>query len=182
MIGPLVGEYLTSALGPGLSNGLGTAAEASFCASGMGEETWSSRHAPASHNALVACTPSRGVISVPDNWPLVPTMGVGAPQTRTIGDLQHVLDAVVTDDPEIEGDLQRTQPFIELPRPSEVCPLQSGRVLDDDLFAWFCATGRLADARAQFAAARERFGTQDRWPRLAANFDETAQKYGVALS
>ncbi|MDQ1123461.1 DUF4304 domain-containing protein [Microbacterium trichothecenolyticum] len=58
----------------------------------------------------------------------------------------------------------------------------SGSFLDDDLFAWFCATGRLADARAQFAAARERFGTQDRWPRLAANFDETAQKYGVALS
>lgn len=59
--------------------------------------------------------------------------------------------------------------------------LDRGHVLDDDLFAWFCATGRDADARAQFAAARERFGGEDRWPRLAARFDESAQKYGVPL-
>jgi len=59
--------------------------------------------------------------------------------------------------------------------------LGSGRVLDDDLFAWFCATGRTAEATTQFAAARERFGDEDRWPRLAARFDETAQKYGVPL-
>jgi len=57
-----------------------------------------------------------------------------------------------------------------------------GYVLDDELFAWFCATGRTTEAAAQFAAARERFGDEDRWPRLAALFDETAQKYGVPLS
>ena len=59
--------------------------------------------------------------------------------------------------------------------------LDSGYVLDDDLFAWFCATGRSSEAAAQFAAARERFGDEDRWPRLVALFDDTAQKYGVSL-
>ncbi len=62
------------------------------------------------------------MISVRGNWPLVPTMDVVVPHTRTIGDLQHVLDAVVADDAETEGDLWRTQSFIDLPRPSEVRP------------------------------------------------------------
>ncbi len=119
---PYNGEYLTSAFGSGSSNGSGTATAASFCAFGLGEETWSSGRAPASHNALVAYTPSRGVISVRGNWPLVPTMDVVVPHTRTIGDLKHVLDAVVADDPQTEGDLWRTQPWIPLPRPSEVRP------------------------------------------------------------
>lgn len=119
---PYNGDYLASAFGSGSSNGSGTATAASFCAFGLGEETWSSGRAPASHNALVAYTPSRGVISVRGNWPLVPTMDVVVPHTRTIGDLQHVLDAVVVDDAETEGDLWRTQPFINLPRPSEVRP------------------------------------------------------------
>ncbi|WZH37674.1 MAG: DUF4304 domain-containing protein [Microbacterium enclense] len=59
--------------------------------------------------------------------------------------------------------------------------IDGGYVLDDDLFAWFCATGRASEAAAQFTAARERFGDEDRWPRLVALFDDTAQKYGVAL-
>ena len=119
---PYNGEYLASAFGSGSSNGSGTATAASFCAFGLGEETWSSGRAPASHNALVAYTPSRGVISVRGNWPLVPTMDVVVPHTRSVGDLQHVLDAVVADDAETEGDLWRTQRFIDLPRPSEVRP------------------------------------------------------------
>ncbi len=119
---PYNGDYLTSAFGSGSSNGSGTATAASFCAFGLGEETWSSGRAPASHNALVAYTPSRGVISVRGNWPLVPTMDVVVPHTRSIADLKHVLDAVVADDPQTEGDLWRTQPFIVLPQPSEVRP------------------------------------------------------------
>ncbi|MDQ1074479.1 MULTISPECIES: DUF4304 domain-containing protein [Microbacterium] len=59
--------------------------------------------------------------------------------------------------------------------------LDNGYVLDDDLFAWFCATGRTDDARAQFVAARDRFGAEDRWPRLAARFEETALKFGTPL-
>lgn len=119
---PYNGDYLTSAFGSGSSNGSGTATAASFCAFGLGEETWSSGRAPASHNALVAYTPSRGVISVRGNWPLVPTMDVVVPHTRSISDMQYVLDAVVADDPQTDGDLWRTQPFIALPQPSEVRP------------------------------------------------------------
>lgn len=59
--------------------------------------------------------------------------------------------------------------------------LDGGYVLDDGLFAWFCATGRSKEARAQFDAARRLFGAEDRWPRLAARFEETAQTYGVTL-
>ncbi|MDQ1172657.1 amidase [Microbacterium testaceum] len=119
---PYNGDYLASAFGSGSSNGSGTATAASFCAFGLGEETWSSGRAPASHNALVAYTPSRGMISVRGNWPLVPTMDVVVPHTRSVADLQLVLDAVVVDDAETEGDLWRTQPFIDLPLPSEVRP------------------------------------------------------------
>lgn len=119
---PYSADYLTSAFGSGSSNGSGTATAASLCAFGLGEETWSSGRAPASHNALVAYTPSRGIISVRGNWPLVPTMDVVVPHTRSIGDLRHVLDAVVADDPDTAGDLWRTQPWIPLPRPSEVRP------------------------------------------------------------
>jgi amidase len=119
---PYNGDYLSSAFGSGSSNGSGTATAASFAAFGLGEETWSSGRAPASHNALVAYTPSRGVISVRGNWPLVPTMDVVVPHTRSIADLQHVLDAVVADDPDTTGDLWRAQPYVSLPRPSEVRP------------------------------------------------------------
>lgn len=119
---PYDAGYLTSAFGSGSSNGSGTATAASFAAFGLGEETWSSGRAPASNNALVAYTPSRGVISVRGNWPLVPTMDVVVPHTRSVRDLLHVLDAVVADDPDTEGDLWRTQPWIDLPRPSQVRP------------------------------------------------------------
>lgn len=119
---PYNSDYLASAFGSGSSNGSGTATAASFAAFGLGEETWSSGRAPASHNALVAYTPSRGLLSVRGNWPLVPTMDVVVPHTRTMDDLRHVLDVVVSDDPQTEGDLWRTQPWIALPRPSEIRP------------------------------------------------------------
>lgn len=127
---PYNGEYLTSAFGSGSSNGSGTATGASFAAFGLGEETWSSGRAPASSNALVAYTPSRGVISVRGNWPLVPTMDVVVPHTRSVADMKHVLDTVIADDPDTSGDLWRTQPWIALPRPSEVRP-ESFAALDD---------------------------------------------------
>lgn len=127
---PYNADYLASAFGSGSSNGSGTATAASFAAFGLGEETWSSGRAPASNNALVAYTPSRGVISVRGNWPLVPTMDVVVPHTRTIEDLRHVLDAVVADDPDTEGDFWRTQPWVPLPRPSDVRP-ESFAALED---------------------------------------------------
>ncbi|KRE37707.1 amidase [Janibacter sp. Soil728] len=119
---PYNGDYLTAAFGSGSSNGSGTATAASFAAFGLGEETWSSGRAPASNNALCAYTPSRGVISVRGNWPLVPSMDVVVPQTRTMADLLEVLDVVVADDPETTGDLWRTQPWIDVPAASTVRP------------------------------------------------------------
>ncbi|WP_436772292.1 amidase [Yinghuangia sp. YIM S09857] len=119
---PYNAAWLTSAYGSGSSNGSGTATAASFGAFGLGEETWSSGRAPASNNALCAYTPSRGVISVRGNWPLVPTMDVVVPHTRTMADLLELLDVVVADDPETRGDLWRTQPWVPLPKASQVRP------------------------------------------------------------
>ncbi|MGE0005929.1 MAG: amidase [Parvibaculaceae bacterium] len=119
---PYNGDYLTAAFASGSSNGSGTATAASFAAFGLGEETWSSGRAPASNNGLVAYTPSRGVISVRGNWPLVPTMDVVVPHTRSVDDLLEVLDVVVADDPVARGDFWRVQPWVEIPRSSAVRP------------------------------------------------------------
>jgi amidase len=119
---PYNADYLTSAFASGSSNGSGTATAASFGVFGLGEETWSSGRAPASCNGLCAYTPSRGVISVRGNWPLVPTMDVVVPHTRSMADLLAVLDVVVADDPETRGDFWRAQPWVPLPAASEVRP------------------------------------------------------------
>lgn len=115
-------DYLTAPFASGSSNGSGTATAASFAAFGLGEETWSSGRGPASHNGLCAYTPSRGVISVRGNWPLVPTMDVVVPHTRTMADLLEVLEVIVADDADTRGDFWRVQPWIALPAASEVRP------------------------------------------------------------
>ncbi|MFF1882199.1 amidase [Pseudarthrobacter sp. NPDC058196] len=119
---PYNADYLTAAFASGSSNGSGTATAASFAAFGLAEETWSSGRAPASNNALCAYTPSRGVISVRGNWPLVPTMDVVVPHARTMADLLEVLDVVVADDAEARGDFWRVQPWIAVPKASSVRP------------------------------------------------------------
>ncbi|MEI9429865.1 amidase [Mesorhizobium sp. Cs1299R1N3] len=119
---PYNADYLTAAFASGSSNGSGTATAASFCAFGLGEETWSSGRAPATNNALVAYTPSRGVISVRGNWPLVPTMDVVVPHTRSVPDMLELLDVIVADDTETRGDFWRAQPWVALPRISETRP------------------------------------------------------------
>ncbi|MDN8547998.1 amidase [Microbacterium sp. NM3R9] len=137
-------DYLTAPFASGSSNGSGTATAASFAAFGLGEETWSSGRGPASHNALCAYTPSRGVISVRGNWPLVPTMDVVVPHTRTMADLLAVLDAVVADDPDPRGDFWRAQPWVELPPASAVRPERYGDLAVADRTA---ARGALAGRR-----------------------------------
>jgi amidase len=119
---PYNGDYLTACFFSGSSNGSGTATAASFAAFGLGEETWSSGRAPASLNGLVAYTPSRGVISMRGNWPLVPTMDVVVPHTRTVADMLEVLDIIVADDPNPRGDFWRVQPWISLPASSTIRP------------------------------------------------------------
>lgn len=140
---PYNADYLTSAFGSGSSNGSGTATAANFAAFGLGEETWSSGRAPAANNALVAYTPSRGVISVRGNWPLVPTMDVVVPHTRSVADLLEVLDIIVADDPDTTGDLWRTQTWVPIPSASAVRP-ESYRAL----------TGSLALSGLRFAVPR----------------------------
>ncbi len=115
-------DWLTSAFGSGSSNGSGTATAASFAAFGLAEESWSSGRAPASNNALCAYTPSRGIISMRGNWPLVPTMDVAVPHARSMADLLEVLDAVVADDAESRGDFWRVQPWVRIPAASAVRP------------------------------------------------------------
>ena len=143
---PYNGDWLTSAFGSGSSNGSGTATAASFAAFGLGEETWSSGRAPASNNALCAYTPSRGVISVRGNWPLVPTMDVVVPHTRTMADLLEVLDIIVADDAESRGDFWRTQPWIPIPRVSDLRP--------DSFTALSAASGTEALAGRRFGVPR----------------------------
>ncbi|QKJ20460.1 amidase [Microbacterium hominis] len=119
---PYNAEYLTAPFASGSSNGSGTATAASFAAFGLGEETWSSGRGPASNNGLCAYTPSRGVISVRGNWPLVPTMDVVVPHTRTMADLLEVLEVIVADDHDTRGDFWRRQPWVTIPVASTVRP------------------------------------------------------------
>lgn len=155
---PYNADYLTSAFGSGSSNGSGTATAASFAAFGLGEETWSSGRAPASNNALCAYTPSRGVISVRGNWPLVPTMDVVVPHTRTMADLLAVLDVLVADDPETRGDFWRAQPWVRIPDASATRPASYPALAPSD-----------ADG-ARAALAGRRFGV----PRMYVNADPEA--------
>lgn len=117
-------DYLTAAWNSGSSNGSGTATGANFAAFGMGEETVSSGRAPSSNNALVAYTPSRGVISIRGNWPLYPIKDVVVPMTRTVSDMFAVLDVIVADDPVTRGDFWRDQKAVPLPAASTVRPVR----------------------------------------------------------
>ena len=119
---PYSADWLTAAFASGSSNGSGTATAASFAAFGLGEETWSSGRAPAANNGLCAYTPSRGVISVRGNWPLVPTMDVVVPHTRTMADMLEVLEVIVAEDPETRGDLWRRQPWVAIPKVADHRP------------------------------------------------------------
>jgi amidase len=115
-------NFLPAAFASGSSNGSGTGVAASFAAFGLAEETWSSGRAPASNGALVAYTPSRGVISVRGNWPLIPTMDVVVPYARSVPDLFEILNVIVADDAEQRGDFWRVQTAVPLPRSSDVRP------------------------------------------------------------
>ncbi len=155
---PYSADYLTSAFGSGSSNGSGTATAASFGAFGLGEETWSSGRAPASNNALCAYTPSRGVISTRGNWPLVPTMDVVVPHTRSMVDLMELLDVVVADDTETRGDFWRVQPWVQIPRASTIRP---------DSYSALVSSDRSA---AEAVLSGKRFGV----PRMYVNADPDA--------
>lgn len=115
-------QYLTAAYGSGSSSGSATATAASFAVFGMAEETVSSGRSPASNNALVAYTPSRGTLSIRGNWPLRPTCDVIVPHTRTVDDLLRLLDVLAVEDTRIAGDFWRQQSAVPLESPDEVLP------------------------------------------------------------
>ncbi|MCB1746441.1 MAG: amidase [Gammaproteobacteria bacterium] len=119
---PYNADFLAAAYASGSSNGSGTGVAASLGVFGLAEETWSSGRAPASNGGLVAYTPSRGVISVRGNWPLIPTMDVVVPYARSMDDLLAVLNVIVADDPETRGDFWRAQAAVSLPAASAVRP------------------------------------------------------------
>lgn len=54
--------------------------------------------------------------------------------------------------------------------------------LDTALFAWWCATGDLPAARQQVSEARARFGQEERWPRLYAQFERVASDHALVLA
>ncbi|POR35257.1 Uncharacterized protein TPAR_04542 [Tolypocladium paradoxum] len=112
-------DYLAAAWSSGSSNGSAVSTAASMAAFGMGEETVSSGRSPASNNALVAYTPSRGWISIRGNWPLYPTCDVVVPHTRTMDDMLKLLEVITIKDDSTNGDFWRDQPFVNLAEPWE---------------------------------------------------------------
>ncbi|MER3387825.1 MAG: amidase [Microcella pacifica] len=128
--------WLPAPFGSGSSNGSGAGLAASLAAFALAEETWSSGRGPASNNGLCCYTPSWGVISVRGNWPLVPTMDVVVPYTRTMDELLLVLDTIVADDAgldgQVRGDFWRVQPWLPIPASSEVRPASYPALADPD--------------------------------------------------
>ncbi|WP_287364218.1 amidase [Mesorhizobium sp.] len=167
---PYNADYLTAAFASGSSSGSGTATAASFAAFGLGEETWSSGRTPASNNALVAYTPSRGVISVRGNWPLVPTMDVVVPHTRSVPDMLELLDVIVADDPNTRGDFWCAQPWVALPKSSDVRPPSyTGLELEGALRGMRLGVPRMYIGRDTDVAIQTRASVLELWQQAAAD-------------
>lgn len=115
---PYNSKYLTAAFSSGSSNGAATSLTTSMVAFGMGSETVSSGRSPASNNALVCYTPSKGLLSCRGLWPLYVTCDVPAPYARSMDDMLTILDVIGTDDPDTTGDFIREQKHIVIPKPS----------------------------------------------------------------
>jgi len=119
---PFNPAYMPAAWVSGSSSGSGVAVAAALCTFSLGEETVSSGRSPASNNGIAAYTPSRGMISIRGNWPLLAARDVVTPYARRMDDLLHLLDVLVQDDPVTEGDFWRNQPWVELPSAGSVRP------------------------------------------------------------
>ncbi len=118
-------DYLPAGWLSGSSSGSAVAVAADLCAFGLAEETLSSGRSPASNNGIAAYVPSRGMISLRGNWPLMSLRDQVAPYARSVDDLLHVLDVLVpTDgrDPTGGLDLWRDQEVVALPAPAALRP------------------------------------------------------------
>ncbi|KAJ5676781.1 Amidase [Penicillium maclennaniae] len=119
---PYNGEYLAAAYASGSSNGSAVATTANLCAFSLGTETVSSGRSPASNNAIVAYTPSKGLLPLRGVFPLYPTCDVLVPHTRTVADLFHVLDVLAVADPTPRGDFYNEQKIISIPSITDIRP------------------------------------------------------------
>ena len=119
---PYNSDYLAAAYASGSSNGSAVATAANFCAFSLGTETVSSGRSPASNNAVVAYTPSKGLLPLRGVFPLYPTCDVLVPHTRTVEDLFHVLDVLGVTDPTPLGDFFNEQTFVQLPSMKDIRP------------------------------------------------------------
>lgn len=115
-------KYLSTAYASGSSYGCGVSTAANFAAFGLAGEAVTSGRSPASNNALVAYTSSRGLIPTEGLWPLYPTCDLVAPHTRNMKDLFHVLNVVVGRSAASSSDYWRSQPYIALPTPEQTRP------------------------------------------------------------
>lgn len=128
---PYNADFLAAAFASGSSNGSAVSTTAFFAAFGLGEETVSSGRSPASNNAVVAYTPSRGNISTRGNWPLYSLCDVVVPHTRSVSDLFGLLDVITQPDAVTKGDFWRHQALVSLPqswqdKPSSFYKLRDG--------------------------------------------------------
>ncbi|EMD93111.1 hypothetical protein COCC4DRAFT_65659 [Bipolaris maydis ATCC 48331] len=117
---PYNSKYLTGAFSSGSSNGAGTSVAASMGAFGMGSETVSSGRSPASNNALVCYTPSKGLLSCRGLWPLYVTCDVPTPYARSVSDMLEILNVIATPDQDTTGDFVREQKHVQIPQPPQL--------------------------------------------------------------
>jgi Asp-tRNA(Asn)/Glu-tRNA(Gln) amidotransferase A subunit family amidase len=117
---PYNSKYLTGAFSSGSSNGAATSITSSMAAFGMGSETVSSGRSPASNNALVCYTPSKGLLSCRGLWPLYVTCDVPTPYARSVGDMLDILNVIATPDEDTTGDFIREQKHIQIPNPPQI--------------------------------------------------------------
>ncbi|XP_014551237.1 hypothetical protein COCVIDRAFT_20467 [Bipolaris victoriae FI3] len=117
---PYNSKYLTAAFSSGSSNGAGTSVAASMGAFGMGSETVSSGRSPASNNALVCYTPSKGLLSCRGLWPLYVTCDVPTPYARSVSDMLEILNVIATPDQDTTGDFVREQKHVPIPQPPRI--------------------------------------------------------------
>lgn len=124
-------SYLAAAYASGSSNGSAVATTANFCAFSLGSETVSSGRSPASNNAIVAYTPSKGLLPLRGVFPLYPTCDVLVPHTRTISDLFRVLDVLAVCESAPAGDFYNEQRVLSIPSAADIRP-KSFTALQDE--------------------------------------------------
>ncbi|OSS48371.1 hypothetical protein B5807_07623 [Epicoccum nigrum] len=117
---PYNSKYLTAAFSSGSSNGAATSLASSMAVFGLGSETVSSGRSPASNNALVCYTPSKGVLSCRGLVPLYITCDVPTPYTRSVSDMLALLDVIAVPEEETKGDFYREQKWVHIPGPPKI--------------------------------------------------------------